>query len=117
MPFGDTDLALAARAARAKLMSQPLVVAAERKRHGVDDPDPYRNLRRTRDQRLPAGRVLSVRSFRTPLDGASHRYRARFGGWGCIPAMELPLSGLLAGVGRRQARAPAHPGRHCSLRG
>ena len=80
---------------------------SKRKRYGVDYPDPYRNLRRTRDKRLPAGRVLSVQFLRTPLDGASHRYRARFGGRGCISAMELPLPGLRAGVGRRQARAPA----------
>jgi len=32
--------------------------AVERKRHGLDDTDPCRNLHRTRDQRLSAGRVL-----------------------------------------------------------
>src|SRR6188768_2789238 len=112
-PMHDKDvmlyssrIPLAARLACAKLASQPLVIAVERKRHGVDDPDPYRNLRGTRDQRLLAGRVLSVRFLRTPLDGASHRYCARFGGWGCISAMELPLPGLRLGVGRRQACAP-----------
>jgi len=49
---------LAARPACANLELQPPVISAERKRHGVDDPDPHRNLRRTRDKRLPAGWVL-----------------------------------------------------------
>src|SRR5262245_14613300 len=61
----SSGIPLAACLACVNLASQPLVIAVERKRHGVDDPDPYRNLRRTRDQRLLAGRVLSVRSLRT----------------------------------------------------
>jgi len=32
--------------------------------HGVDDPDPRRDLHRPRDQRLPAGRVLIAKALR-----------------------------------------------------
>lgn len=93
-------------------------LATERKRPWRGQP--RSSLKSASDSRLtatcrPSSDPPNVAT--TPLNGASHRYRARFGGRGCISAMELPLPGLRAGVGRRQARAPAHPGRHCRFGG
>ncbi len=49
-------------------------------------------------------------------DGAPHRHRARFGGGWWLSAMELPLPGVSPGMGRRRARAAAHPGEPCRVR-
>ena len=49
---------------------------------------------------LPAEFSSSEPLLATTLNGASHRYRAGFGGGRCISAMELPVSGLRSGVGR-----------------
>ena len=66
--------------------------------HGLDHPDPRRDLHRPRDQRLPAGRIL-IRSA-SPPEWASDRHRSRCGGGWRLSAMELQLRRLPARLGR-----------------
>src|SRR5215510_4411149 len=111
---GSAGIPLAARLACAKLTSELLVIAAERKRHGVDDPDPYRNLRRTRDQRLSAGRVLGVqypshpaRWGVSPLSYLVRRLGVHFRN-GIAVARSVPWHGLATSACARAPR-PASP--------
>ena len=59
----------------------------QRKHHGLDHPDPRRDLHRPRDQRLSAGRIL-ISLAASRLDGTD-RHRARCGGGRRLSAMEL----------------------------
>ena len=71
--------------------------------HGLDNPDPRRNLHRPRNQWLPPGRVLVdfFPSLIISLNGTFYRDRARFRGRGWFSAMELPMSRVSARLGGR----------------
>ena len=77
--------------------------------YGVDNPDPCRNLHRSRDQRLSAGRVLIAIAFRRDptrmrRSESTCRHRARCRGRRGLSTMELPVFGLPARLVGGRAR-------------
>src|SRR5207302_1231066 len=61
-------------------------------------------------------RVLSQHRAQVLLDGTSHRNRAWLGGGWWLSAVELPVPGVPAGLGRRSTGPAAHTSQPRRLR-